>query len=348
MLFLMVFFIGIQLIIGIGIGVIQAAGITTAMFGTLWFAIAIQLASLLLPLFIWLAITGDSFKRHMPSQPLGGVNILLIVVFSIFVQPTMMLISAFFSLFFVNDAAEIFTHFAAQPWWLIMLAIAVTPGVVEELVFRGYIQSNQKSSAFWKIAVMNGFLFGLMHLSPHQFLYTFVLGVVFAYLVYFTRSIWAGILSHFIVNGSQVSLAHWATGAADGMDAYAAEVTFAQTLYDSFVETDPEMAQRMYDWAYGITPEIIAIIGVGILVVITLPIAVALFVAMRNHNIRRNAAMAVTNEPVDVAAEEVSAEIEEITMAEIAENEEFRPVWSKVDWYLVGVVAIYVVFIVLI
>jgi len=325
MLFLMVFFIGANVLVGELIGILRALDVPVAFFGTLWFAIAMQLIGTLLPLFIWLSITGDSFSANMPNQPLGGKNILLITVFSIFVQPAMMLISAFFSQFFVNDAAQLFSHFAAQPWWLMMLAIAVTPGVVEELVFRGYIQSAQKSNAFWKIAVMNGFLFALLHLSPHQFAYTFALGVVFAYLVYFTRSIWAGILSHFIVNGSQVSLAHWAMN------------------FEAVYELDYEMEeaeQMLYDLMGNISPEILAIIGAAFMAVIATPIAVTVFLALRNHNRIRNAQidaanMKEVNMPEYVAEPDAPEEID-------GEPHSFL---QRVDWYLVGVVAIYVGFV---
>ena len=58
--------------------------------------------------------------------------------------------------------------------------------------------------------VLNGVVFGLFHLSFEtaiRFLPTATLGIVIAWAVWRTGSIWAGVLMHFLNNGTIVLLA---------------------------------------------------------------------------------------------------------------------------------------------
>ena len=61
----------------------------------------------------------------------------------------------------------------------------------------------KKVSPFVAIMVSSLF-FGFMHQNLYQFSYAALTGVFLGFLVYFTNSIYASILAHFIINGSQV------------------------------------------------------------------------------------------------------------------------------------------------
>jgi len=330
MLFLVLFFFGISELVG---AVIHFSGIPNDVFNSLWFLILMQVVRLILPLAIWLAITNDSFKRHMPAQPMDTLNCVYVFFFTLLIIPGMMFISGITSQFVDNDVAELLSGFASagHPWWLMMLAIAVTPGIVEEVVFRGYIQS-ASSGKIAKIAVLNGFLFGIMHFNLHQFAYTFILGVVFAYILYFTRNIWAAIFSHFIINGSQVSFMYWVMRSYEYGEEIA-DISLAQAMYNSLADTDPDMAQRMYDLFYGINEELFAVAIIGVIAIGTTIGAVFLFRMFIAHNLKRNAEFDtknITQEP----------EINEFPSMEIEENK--LPLHAKIDWCLVSVVGIYI------
>ena len=327
MLFFMVFYLVVSEIL---LALISQTIIPSELVWSLWFVIALQLICFVLPLFIWVALTKDKLKRHLPNRPLGGLNIFFTLLLSFLVLPVMWLISSITSLFVTNDVAEFLAAFGTQPWWLMMLAIAVTPGIVEELVFRGYIQSTQRGRSFTTIALMNGFLFGVMHLNRHQFFYTFVLGVVFAYMVYYTKSIWAGIIPHFIVNGVNVTIAYFTAGLYDYANGAAAEPTFAEELYGIFAETNPAFAQMVYEWAADINPIVIAIIIMAILTVFTLPIAGVVYYFFVNHNRKRNAEFKTP-----------AAEIE--TPAQEEPTAPVLPIKHGIDWCLIAVIIIYVV-----
>jgi len=330
MLFLLLYNVAYGIILGVIVEILQNTDISTAFLASPWFIIFHQLTAILLPLFIWLAIKKDRLRKHLPNQKMDVISIIIIVAISFAIQPVMMFISGLTSMLVPNNAAEMLTAVTQRgsPWLVMMLAIAVTPGIVEELVFRGYIQSVTPKRTMLYAVMLNGLLFGIMHLSAHQFMYTFVLGVLFAVMVYITKSIWAGILSHFIINGSQVSLLYSAMNNTGSLDA---EVTLAQSMYDSFVGIDPEFAQRMYDAFANINAELFAVAIIG---VIAIPAGIGVFFLFRA--LARHYAAKV------VVAEEMPA-TEEVPV--IAESEVDVPVnlprKFKVDWCLIGIIVIF-------
>ncbi|MGD8321089.1 MAG: ABC transporter permease subunit/CPBP intramembrane protease [Gemmatimonadota bacterium] len=93
--------------------------------------------------------------------------------------------------------------------WLILL-LAVTPAICEEMVFRGVLLGGTRNLAPWRVVLLNGLVFGAFHLSFQtaiRFLPTAWLGIVIAWAVLRTRSIWVGSLMHFLNNGTIVLLA---------------------------------------------------------------------------------------------------------------------------------------------
>ncbi|MFC2027145.1 type II CAAX prenyl endopeptidase Rce1 family protein [Chloroflexota bacterium] len=86
------------------------------------------------------------------------------------------------------------------PWLLIITTVVVAP-LVEEMFFRGFIFAGFWQRYGWqKAALISSALFALVHLQPLAFIPIFILGYVFAYIYYRSKSIWPGILMHFTVN----------------------------------------------------------------------------------------------------------------------------------------------------
>lgn len=94
--------------------------------------------------------------------------------------------------------------------WLLTL-LALTPAICEEAVFRGVLLAGIRGRAsVVRVAVFNGLVFGAFHLSfesAFRFLPTAWLGFILAWAVLSTRSIWVGVLMHFVNNGSIVLMA---------------------------------------------------------------------------------------------------------------------------------------------
>jgi len=92
-------------------------------------------------------------------------------------------------------------------WLLLMLAL--TPALCEEVVFRGVLLGGTRTLEPWRAVVLNGLVFGAFHLSFEtviRFLPTALLGMLIAWTVWRTGSIWVGALMHFLNNASIVVL----------------------------------------------------------------------------------------------------------------------------------------------
>jgi membrane protease YdiL (CAAX protease family) len=92
--------------------------------------------------------------------------------------------------------------------WLLLL-LAVTPALCEEVVFRGVLLGGTRTLDPWRMILLNGVVFGAFHLSFEtviRFLPTATLGALIAWAVWRTGSIWVGALMHFANNATLVVL----------------------------------------------------------------------------------------------------------------------------------------------
>jgi len=86
--------------------------------------------------------------------------------------------------------------------WFNILMIGVLPAIGEELIFRGIFQrlfAEWTKNIHWGILIA-AFLFSFMHVQFYGFIPRMILGILLGYLFYFSRTIWAPILGHFINN----------------------------------------------------------------------------------------------------------------------------------------------------
>ena len=172
-----------------------------------YFAFNLMLSSclcFLLPTCFYTFKTKIPLKELLLLKKLSLKNIILISLIAFLSQPLMSLISSLTSLFFKNDVNETILNYINLPFWQMFLAIGIFPAINEEIVFRGIIFNGYKNQPATKACIITGLFFGIMHLNKHQFFYAMVIGILFAYLVKITGSIWASILAHFLINGSQI------------------------------------------------------------------------------------------------------------------------------------------------
>lgn len=84
----------------------------------------------------------------------------------------------------------------------VLLVVAVTPAICEELVFRGLLMSAFRSRVSdSKAIVYTALLFGLFHMSVHRFVPTFFLGLLLGIVLVRGGSIALTILFHVLHNG---------------------------------------------------------------------------------------------------------------------------------------------------
>lgn len=81
-----------------------------------------------------------------------------------------------------------------------LFLFAITPGICEEIMFRGVMLSSYEKIGMKKAIVITGLLFGLFHFDIQNFLGPAFLGMLFAYMVYKTGSIYTSMIAHTVNN----------------------------------------------------------------------------------------------------------------------------------------------------
>ncbi len=88
---------------------------------------------------------------------------------------------------------------------VVLLVVAIVPSVVEEVFFRGLVQSliEHISKPLWGV-LGSGVIFGMFHLNPFDAVGLIGLGVFLAYTRYRSASILIPVFLHFVNNGLAV------------------------------------------------------------------------------------------------------------------------------------------------
>lgn len=160
----------------------------------------------LVPVLIYLVLTrGEILEELQLKIPKISV-LIMVVLFANLLQPLMSCLNLFSLLFVENYVAAGMMEVDGLAVGRNMMYIALVPALAEEFIFRGIFYHSYRPSGVWKAALCSGFCFGLVHMNINQFLYAFVLGVIFALLVEATGSVISAILAHFIINASSVSM----------------------------------------------------------------------------------------------------------------------------------------------
>lgn len=97
---------------------------------------------------------------------------------------------------FTQVGAEIFT--ARSPGELVWLIFVVcfTPAVCEEMFFRGFVQRTFERTMGGGSVVLVGVVFGLFHFSPLGLISLSILGLLFGYFYYRSRSLLVPMAAH--------------------------------------------------------------------------------------------------------------------------------------------------------
>lgn len=94
-----------------------------------------------------------------------------------------------------------------QSGWLGIFTIVIAGPILEEVLFRGAItKALLQQYNPTKAIIISGAIFGVFHLNPAQILPAFLIGILFAWSYYKTKSLIPCILMHVVNNGLSVFL----------------------------------------------------------------------------------------------------------------------------------------------
>ena len=194
----------------IGLSVVGAAALQLADNAGIavpdWIQYVMSEGIILVIAIIYMLVQRIDPVKEIPYRRIGIVDIILSLVAGYCLIPAVLLISNLSMLFSTNYLEEGTTTLLTYPFAMQVILLAVIPPLVEELVFRGIFFGSYRKAGMLGAALMSGLLFGCFHLNINQALYAFVIGVVFAYMVEATGSLWSSVIAHFAVNTYSIGI----------------------------------------------------------------------------------------------------------------------------------------------
>ena len=167
-----------------------------------------QLIYTFVPIIFYFCLSHKKVDEVISFQSISKKNFGLLILFALAVQPVMSLVSFISTSISKNYVGDMMPIIFSKPLWLVFIIYAVFPAISEEIIFRGIFFSGYKKIEFRKAIFINGIVFGAMHLNLQQFLYAFIMGIIFCILVYHTQSIFSSIIVHLIFNCTQIIMGY--------------------------------------------------------------------------------------------------------------------------------------------
>lgn len=177
-----------------------------------WGMLVAQFVALGLILLVLPRRIGPGWKRQIGFRRPHPLHVLLVLL----LVPGFMIASDFIQTLFLwltgakppPALRALNSVFGQFPWPLTVLAVALGPGVVEELWCRGFLGRGLCARYGIPLGVLStAVLFSAMHLDPSQLVVIACMGVYLHFVYLATRSIWAPILLHATNNGVAIFLA---------------------------------------------------------------------------------------------------------------------------------------------
>lgn len=167
-----------------------------------------EILFLIVPVIIFIIVTKVPVKETLRLNKLTPLSILMLIGIVALLGPIVDFLNIVSQIFFHNFVTDVIMQVNKVSFLELILITAVTPAICEEITLRGVILSGYKNINIHKAAIMDGLIFGIIHMNPNQFVYAFAMGTLFAYVVYITNSIFASMICHFLFNGFSTSLAY--------------------------------------------------------------------------------------------------------------------------------------------
>lgn len=239
-----------------------------------WLGLVVSQVGIIgIPCALYLIINRKHIKDILPFRRLGWKNWLFVIGMSVTIYPIGQLLNLATGMIFGSPIQGTMEEIMDTGGiWLMLALFPILPSIFEEVALRGIVFSGYRKVKIFTAAMVNGLFFGILHQNFNQFSYAFLLGVFMCYFMYYTKSIWAPVISHVVIN-TIGSLLMFLIGNVNLDEAYQ---TYTQT--EDF----------MYIWMFLI---------LGFIAVVFTSIFIWIYINFRNHNLRRNEADGiVTNE----------------------------------------------------
>lgn len=199
-----IFLLAILIITVIGAYLFKFIHLNSFYFSTL----ILEYCLTLLPVLLYLVFKGYDLKYVLKLNKLSYKQIIIIPLISIciafigiFLNTIMLFILSLFG-DFTRVSQNIPIASSSSNFIILLLVTALTPAICEEALFRGLMLSCYEQLGIKKAIIASGIFFGIFHFSVNiqGLLGLSFMGIIFAYIVFKTNSLFASILAHLFYN----------------------------------------------------------------------------------------------------------------------------------------------------
>ncbi len=162
----------------------------------------------------------NEVKKYIRLRLCSFNELLLAVLITIFSLPFCYYISELLvrSLnvpeIFRDLGSQVFAAKSGGQFIFLIIAVAITPAICEEIFFRGYFQRTLERNMGAKSFILTGFIFGLFHMQPLSLITLSILGILFSFFYYRSKSIFPSSAAHFTNNFIAISLLYTQTSSS--------------------------------------------------------------------------------------------------------------------------------------
>ncbi len=163
-----------------------------------------EVVLILIPVLIYALIKKVDFRETFRFRRFKPIQAILIVALSVpaYFVASMINNIVYFLFQFIGDmpVQPIPVPDSPAEYLVGLLAVAVLPGICEEMMHRGLLLKAYERRGSMKAIIITAIFFGLFHFDLTNLLGPIFLGVLIGYYVIRTNSIFAGMLAHFMNN----------------------------------------------------------------------------------------------------------------------------------------------------
>jgi len=173
-----------------------------------------QLLIITLPVLLLLKLVKSNWKDTLRFNNTKAVNYILLIFISLPATILVALIGQLINILYPipADYLQRMIELLKMPdlkIWQVFGVIAVMPGICEEIMFRGFLFRFFEKQGKWIAIIISAILFSVFHLDPYRLIPVFFLGVLLAWIMYKSNSIYLSILAHMLNNGLALVFVHF-------------------------------------------------------------------------------------------------------------------------------------------
>ena len=188
-----------------------------------------------LPVLAAAVACGEKLPAFLGFRKIRIKSLLMTVLFSFLTVPALTLFNLISQIWVENEVAAMLEGQQAgqMSFGILFLSTGIIAPIFEEVACRGaYYHSYRKSGSAFRAMLLSSLIFALVHMNFNQAAYALVMGIFSVLLMEAAGSLWASILYHGLVNGSNVLLMYMALRAdPDAYSGQAALVTSNFLIY---------------------------------------------------------------------------------------------------------------------